>query len=40
MFWCYENGDSNLAVAYVRYPKPPNSTILFTYFIVTHRNAR
>ena len=27
----------------VRYPKPPNSinsTILFTYFIVTHRNAR
>ena len=26
----------------VRYPKPPNSinsTILFTYFIVTHRNA-
>jgi len=27
----------------VRYPKPPNSinfTISFTYFIVTHRNAR
>ena len=33
----------NKCEAYVRYPKPPNSinsTILFTYFIVTHRNAR
>jgi len=32
-----------LEIAIVRYPKPPNSinfTILFTYFIVTHRNAR
>ena len=34
-----------IAVPYlcVRYPKPPNSinfTISFTYFIVTHRNAR
>ena len=37
-----EDGEFNFQSC-VRYPKPPNSinsTILFTYFIVTHRNAR